>query len=139
MKKQIVMATLVALALTATSLAAETWSCTYHGSWKTTGTGNSGNLHWVVKWVKKGSVWKIIGDMNDKYGFSYFDGTCQNKSCVIKQTYKTGSLVGKPYTYSGTYSDQNLGPGKTKNTIRGNWVGNNNTGTWSATGTCVKN
>ncbi len=117
---------------------AENWNCVYTGEWKTNKTGNSGALAWNVRWVKRGGNWTVIGDMTDKYGASEVKGTCANKKCTLTQTYSSGSLVGKPYTYDGTYTDKWDGDSKTTNEFTGTWKGNNTTGTWTATAVCDK-
>lgn len=120
------------------SLFAENWNCEYEGEWKTNKTGNSGALVWSVRWVKRGGNWTVIGDMTDKYGASEVRGTCAAKKCTFTQTYSTGSLVGKPYTYEGTYVDKWEGDSKTTNEFTGTWKGNNTAGTWNAVATCTK-
>jgi len=119
-------------------LSAETWECTYGGTWKTNGTGNSGGLNWKVTWVKQGAGWQLVGNMTDKYGVSSLNGSCMNKACTLTQTYSSGSLVGKPYVYTGTYVDQTTGDGASVNTFTGTWKGNNTTGAWAARANCQR-
>lgn len=138
--KKLFFAVLVAsLTIFAGAATAESWSCEYEGSWQTNGTGNSGSLTWSTTWVKQGANWQIVGDMTDKYGSSSFNGSCSAKKCTMVQTYTSGSLVGKPYTYVGTYTDKWNGDSESQNSFRGTWTGNGNTGTWNAVAACEKN
>lgn len=128
----------LSLTVVSGSLSAENWNCEYQGQWQTNKTGNSGALAWSVRWVKRGGNWTVIGDMTDKYGASEVRGTCADKKCTLTQTYSTGSLVGKPYTYEGSYTDKFDGDSKSVNQFSGTWKGNNTTGTWTATAVCTK-
>lgn len=137
--KKLIFAMAACMSLAAGNLSAETWECKYSGSWARGSDNKSGSLVWTVTWVKQGSGWQIVGNMNDEYGASAFNGSCANKNCTFTQTYSTGSLVGKPYTYTGGYTDQQLGNGQTQNNFTGTWTGNGNAGTWKAKAVCRKN
>jgi len=139
MKKSILLLLVFSLAPGAGALYAESWACNYHGTWNTNGSGNSGKLEWEVTWVKQGNGWTVLGNMEDKYGASTVNGSCQNARCSFTQTYSTGSLVGKPYVYTGTYTDNSTGDGESENTFTGTWSGNGATGTWTARAVCTRN
>jgi len=138
MKKIFMAALVVGLTAITGSLAAENWECKYSGSWTRTSDGKSGDLSWTVTWVKQGGGWTVIGNMNDQYGVSAVNGSCANKNCTFTQAYSSGSLVGKPYVYVGSYTDKVLGDGQTINNFTGTWTGNGNSGAWKAKAMCSR-
>ena len=125
----------------ATSARAEIWKCQYVGSWLTTASGNKDNFSWDIRWTKTDSGWALTGDYQDKYGKSYFDGRCANKSCDFHQTYTTGKLAGKTYYYSGTYRNKSVGSSSSITAFDGTWGYTSpatDGGTWQAVATCAK-
>lgn len=127
--------------VSATAASAETWRCHYSGRWSTTGSRNAGAFKWAVTWTgTTARGWRVVGDYRDRYGMSYLDGHCRNKTCSMKQTYKTGKLTGKTYTWVGTYVDQNDGPDSGINTFTGTWRADDGStrGPWSATAVCKR-
>lgn len=137
--KNLLLAVLAAGLMATSGLAADNWECKYSGSWTRTKDGKSGDLVWTVTWVKQGGGWTVVGNMNDQYGVSTVNGTCANKNCTFTQAYSTGSLVGKPYVYVGSYTDKVLGDGQTMNNFTGTWTGNGNAGAWKAKAICQRN
>ena len=136
---KLVLATVLLLATTAPAIA-ETWKCDYSGRWSTTGSANEGTFDWKLVWTSKAGGWRMVGDYTDKYGMSYLGGTCQNKTCKFTQTYKSGSLNGNQYSWTGTYTDKWDGKTRTINTFTGNWraLKGGTAGRWSATAICNK-
>jgi hypothetical protein len=121
--------------------APETWSCNYNGKWTTNGSASKGDFKWVVKWERTSTGWHIIGDYKDSYGDSLLDGHCAENKCDLKQSYTNGSLNGKIYNWSGTYTDKAESPTKTINNFQGTWTdasGKGNSGKWTAKATCTK-
>jgi hypothetical protein len=141
--KRLVLAGTVSLVtmLSSAVAAAETWDCAYTGKWNTTGSSDKGDFSWNLQWTSASSGWTVVGNYSDKYGNSYLDGTCTSKSCTLSQLYKSGSLNGKRYGWTGTYTDRAEGAGRTVNTFVGTWgngASNTGGGAWTATAICVK-
>ena len=133
----------LSLGFTFSAVAEETWSCTYEGSWDTTATKNKGDFVWNVQWISTGKAqWHVIGDYEDRYGQSTFDGECKDKKCKFKQSYKNGQLAGSVYYWVGAYTDKWEGDAKTINNFVGTWGEKEKKptqGKWTATATCTRN
>ena len=145
MKKRALSFALSMISLFATvapAFAVETWTCNYKGRWTTNASKNAGDFNWVVYWVKDAKAgWNVLGNYHDRYGFSWFDGDCNNNKCTFNQTYKQGELKGSTYIWKGSYTDKTLAKGKTLNTISGNWGTKDQPvqGKWNAKATCSIN
>lgn len=133
---------LLAVAALAATASAETWQCSYTGTWTTEGSADSGEFTWVLQWESKAGGWHVIGDYSDRYGESTLDGTCSAKQCKLDQHYHSGQLDGKAYYWQGSYSDTVETKTRTTNKFSGTWGdGPNrraNGGKWSAKAVCKR-
>lgn len=134
----------VGLLTTLPAQALTSWSCNYTGSWKNSQTGGSGNFNWLVYWISiSNGNWRLVGYYNDQYGHAWLDGNCTSgKTCGLYQRYTTGKLVGKPYFYQGSYTDQSIDSTHSNNTIQGSWGPGPkqlNQGSWRAQAPCSRN
>jgi hypothetical protein len=139
------MKTLLALTIIAAmagSAHAEKWRCLYKGTWTEDSTGGTSKMDWLLDWTAKGDHWELVGDLNDRLGHSWFDGTCDDSFCTLVQTYKSGKAKGKKYYFSGSYQDEQLDEGHTRNRFHGTWgyskASNTDGGKWDAIATCEK-
>jgi len=143
---------MLTLGFSSTSAQANTarWTCNYTGKWYTKHKKFGGHFTWSVTWVwnTKTSSWKVIGDYEDKFGFSYFDGFCSNNKkgryCDLYQLYKTGKLKGKRYRWYAKYKDlkyfnDRFGRRRTLNKFKGSWYyGGKYHGRWFSKAICTK-
>lgn len=94
----------------------QVWRCFYKGTQTSVGS-KAADFTWVVTWVGSGNSWMIKGRTEN----SETMGSCKDFTCNVREEITTGKTTGQWYYWIGTYQEQDIGPGKTINTLSGTW------------------